>query len=108
MKLKVIERIMLMGALPAENNFVTLKILRKLHMDLGFTEKEIKDFKMTADGNTTRWDATAEPAEGVEIEIGEKAVDIIVEALKKMDEQKKLTAQHLSLCEKFLEKKQEE
>ena len=41
---------------------------------------------------------TKEPADGFEIPIGEKATDLIVDSLKKLDEQQKLTEQHLSVC----------
>ena len=36
-----------------------------------------------------------------DIKIGEKATDILIEALRKLDEDKKLTNQHFSLYEKF-------
>ncbi len=37
-----------------------------------------------------------------EIKIGDKATDIIVESLKKLDDEKKLTETHISLYKKFI------
>jgi len=102
MQFTVIERITLMSVLPEESNFVTLRILRDMKKDLSFTEKEIKDFNVVINKERVTWDQDSEPADGVEISIGEKAMDIIAESLKGLDEQKKLTDQHFSLCEKFL------
>jgi len=105
MKLTIIERIALLGLLPAENNFVTLKIIRKLKEDLSFSEDEIKQFEIKAENDRMFWNVKVENnlmPDGKEIAIGEKASDIIVEALKKLDESKKLAERHVSLYEKFV------
>jgi len=44
----------------------------------------------------------AKGTEEKEISIGEKATDIIVEALKELNKNKKLTANHYSLYVKFV------
>jgi len=100
MKLTVLERFTLLGVLPAEGNFVTLKIVRKLREALAFTEKEIKDLEMMVEGERTKWN----PAKDVprDVEIGEMATDMIVKALKKLDDTNKLTEQHMSVYEKFI------
>jgi len=105
MKLTVLERIILLGVLPAEGNFLTLKIVRKLREALSFTEDEHKTLEITQNGDTIRWKGENEDPAGKEIEIGEKATDLIVESLKQLDEQKKLTEQHFSLYEKFIDNK---
>ena len=94
---------MLMGVLPTESNFVTLKIIRKLMSDLSFTEEEHKVLKFQTVGqNSVSWDNVKEKGP-IEIEIGEKAMDLIIEQLKSMDEKKKLTESHFSLYEKIME-----
>lgn len=106
MELNVKERLMLMNILPKEDNFITLKIVRKLMNDLSFSEEEVKEFKFETktEGNKTFtvWDGEKNNIVK-EIEIGEKAMDIIVNAFKKLDQEKKLTFEHYDIYEKFIE-----
>jgi len=102
MKLDVRERLVLLSVLPQEGSFITLKVVRKLREDLSFNEEEIKQYNFVQGEGTVTWDDNAEQTK--EIEIGEKATDIIVDALKKLDEQKQLKLEHCSLYEKFVEK----
>ena len=104
MKLEVRERLILLSVLPQTGNFVTLKTLRDLQGVLSFTEEEHKlyNFVQDTENGTVVWDDTAEQVK--EVEIGERATDLIVEALKKLDESKQLKLEHYSLYEKFCEK----
>lgn len=99
MKLNVLERLALLSVLPKEGNFATLKIVRKLREDLSFSEEEIKRFGIEdlPDGRMT-WKKEEEK----EIQFGEKAIDIITKALKKLNETEQLTQDHLSVYEKFV------
>jgi len=99
MKLSVFERLMLLSILPREGDFTTLKIIKDLRDSLSFTELEHRKYQFKKDDNSIRWKTDIE--QNKEIKIGEKATDIIVESLKKLNKQKKLTMQHYSLCEKF-------
>ena len=103
MQLTVIERIGLLSILPEHGNFITLKIIRQLREALSFTEDEIKVLEIKQDGNQVVWNPAVNP-EGTNIPVGEKATDVIVDSLKKLNEENKLTAQHLTLYEKFVEK----
>ena len=103
--LSVLERLLCLNLLPAEDNVITLRLVRKMKDKLGFTDEELKllDFKTVpaADGkSSTLWKNTVEPKE---IEIGEKAQDLIVTKLKELNDKGKLTEQHLPLWEKFVE-----
>ena len=100
MKLNVKERLLLLGILPKENNFVTLKIVRKLQENLSFNEDEIKLLEFKTNENQVTWNQSVEQEK--EIEIGEKATDIIADALKELDKNKKLTNDHFDLYEKFV------
>ena len=100
MKLNVLERITALGIMPEVGNFATLKIVQDLRMVLSLTEAEFKEFGVKQKGEQMSW--SPKGAEEREIKIGEKATDILIEALKKLDEDKKLTEQHLSLYEKFV------
>lgn len=101
MFLSVMERLMILQILPKESDFITLKILRSLKDVVGFGEEEHREYKFTAgDGGVVRWDADA--VQEKELLIGEKAHDIVAEALKRLNDQKKLTEAHMSLYEKFM------
>lgn len=102
MKLSVAERFVLLGVLPAEGNFVTLKIVRQLREALSFDEDEAKVLGLKQDGERVTWNPDVEQEK--EIPIGEKATDIVVAAIKKLDDEKKLTDQHYTLYEKFMAK----
>jgi len=100
MELSIKERLMALGALPAEGDYSTLKILNQLRLSLSFSEKEVADWGIESDleDNRTTWTTD----EVVEIPIGEKATDIIVSSLKKLNKEKKLNADMLTLYEKFI------
>lgn len=100
MKLNVPERLILLQVVPKEGSFLTLKIVRDLTSTLAMNDEEFKEFGITQDGDQIKWNLKG--LQEKEVEIGEKATDIIVEALKKLDESKKLEQRHLSLYEKFI------
>ena len=111
MKLNIHERLVALNILPKEGNFVTLKIMRKLRENLSFNEEEIMKNEMIIDkvnGNVSwkNFDNDGKPIlYEKEIEMGEKTSELIVEALKNLDKEKKLSEMHFSLWEKFVENK---
>jgi hypothetical protein len=111
MELTVMERLILLGALPAEGNLTTLRIVRQLREALSFSEEEHAALRFV---NLNEQGKPAQPGEPVarmvwdqkgivakEIELGAKAQALIVETLEGLDKDGKLTADHLSLCDKF-------
>ncbi len=100
MKLSVQERVLILSLLPNEGSYATLKILNQLRLGLSFTEEELKKWKITEVPQEGRinWETDGE----VEIPIGEKATDIIVDALKKRDKADTLPMQAMSVYEKFI------
>jgi hypothetical protein len=104
MILDVLERLVLLSILPKEGDFTTLKIVRKLREDLSFTEEEhaVLKFEDVENGGGVKWNYTAEDSK--EIQIGEKASDVISKVLEKLSSDKKLGEHHLSLYEKFVDK----
>ena len=104
MKLNLFERLMIQQILPQEGNFATLKILNSLKMSLAPSEDEYKEYNIrTVEENGASkiiWDIRG--TEEKEIEIGEKASDIIKNSLLELDKSAKLKPEHLSICEKFL------
>ena len=100
MKLNVMERLTLLQILPKEGNFATLKITRELISNLGLSEADYKEFEINQKDGLITWNEKG--GEDRAIVIGEKATDIIIESLKKLDEEKKLEDRHFSLYEKFV------
>ena len=98
MKLSVLERIQLLGILPKEGDFSTLKIVRGLQNDLGFSEEELKETELVLKDNHYGWKKEVEK----DVQIGDKGTDIIKDSLKKLSEQKKLSIQMMDLYEKFV------
>jgi len=103
-ELAVVERLVLLNILPKEGDFTTLKLVRKLRENLSFDEGEHKTLNFVQDGDQVRWNETADVTR--HIMIGEKQTDIIITALKKLNDEKKLGDQHFSLYEKFVEGKE--
>ncbi len=101
MNLSILDRIVLLGALPKQGNYIELKILTNLGLSLSFTEEELKKWNIVSDPETelTQWNSGAEE---VELPIGEKAMDIIVAALKALDRDKKLKPEMIDTYEKFI------
>jgi hypothetical protein len=100
MKLHVGERIALMKILPKEGNYVTFKILIELKSALSFTEAEHKLYKMIEKNGIISWGSSKEK----DINIGDKASEIICQALKVLDETGKIDANTFGLYEKFVVK----
>ena len=106
MELNVLDRITLLGILPAEGSYLTYKILTNLRTELSFSEAELKDCEIVqrpveVGGKTEDrifWSKSIDK----KIEIGEQAKKIIQEAMKKMDDAGKVSEQNISLYEKFM------
>jgi hypothetical protein len=101
MKLTILERLMLLGILPKESNIISLRIIADLRKELSFSEEEIKDAKIIGSGMNVTWDSTKDPVK--DIEIGPAAFVIISDSLKGLDKTNKLTEQHISVYERFVE-----
>ena len=99
MKLNLNERFAVLQIIPQEGSFSTLKITNDLKMALAPTEAEYKEFEIVPEGEMLKWNLKG--AEEREIKIGEMANDMIVTALKKLDEEKKLTPNQFTIYEKF-------
>ena len=100
MKLNVKQRINLMNILPTETNYATLKIVNDLRSSLSFSEDEFKEFEMRTEGDMIFFNPLKDKE--IDVLIGEKATDIIVEALNKLDKENKINDNNISLYEKFI------
>lgn len=106
-ELTVLERLVLLNILPKEGDFTTIKLMRKLRESLSFDEEELKKIEFIQDGDQTRWNEAATKDMLKPIQIGEKMTDIVHDALKKLNDEKKLTNEHVSLYEKFVVNREE-
>ena len=101
-KLNLYERVVAMSLLPKEGSFVTLKIIRELQMELAPSEEEAKIAGLedlpTGGIKAENWFLVVEK----EIVFGDIAKALIVDALKKLDEEEKLMNDHFTLYEKFI------
>jgi len=100
MVLNIPERIVLFGILPEKENFVTMKIIKDLRSNLLLSEEDIKEGEiiLSEDGQMITWKKMVEK----DVPIGEKATDVVITALKKLDSEKALEERHMPLWEKFI------
>jgi len=100
MILSVYDRLLLLNILPKEGDLTTLKIVRTLRDNLSFSEEEHAALQFKREGNNTLWREDAEIS--IEVQIGEKANDIIVDTLKALNRSKKLHDSQIDLYERFV------
>ena len=101
MQLNVQERLILLRELPQAGDITTIKIVHKLRQDLSFSEEEHELYKIEYKDGMIHWDDTNKEIK--DIDIKSKAYSIIQDTLKKLDDEKKITEEHLPLYEKFMD-----
>ena len=90
---------MIINSLPAETNYVTLKLIRDLKSMLGVTDAEFAEFEIKNTGTEVSWNLKAN--EPKPYSIGSKSQKIIQDALKDLDKAGKLTENHIAVFELF-------
>lgn len=100
MQLRAKSRLFLLNIVPGVGDYTTLGIIQKLKEDLSFTEEEHKALKFTTKDNMTSWDEKADTP--VDILVGEKATDVIKDALRDLDSKKKLLVDFMPLYAHFV------
>ncbi len=98
LKLSIKHRVLLSGILPTEGDFRTMKTIMQLRNDLFLGEDEVKEVSFEQNGSQITW----KKEKDTDISIGDLAKEVIVDALKNLDSQKKITADHVELWEMFL------
>ena len=100
MLLKVSERLGVLSVLPKEGNYANMRVLNDLRMNLSYTEDEQEKWGIDVNRETqmVSWKEDGES----DIPIGEKATGIIVDELRKLDTQNKITNQIMPIYEKFI------
>ena len=100
MNLTVTERLGLLSILPAEGNYATMRVLTELRSELGFSEADLKAANIREENGRTMWNKNGQ--EPKDIAIGEVARNIVVDALKAADDQKRLSDLTVPLYERFV------
>ena len=86
--------------MPVEGVRITdLRIAKELQLRLSFTEEEQARFGFEQNENRLMWNQNEDVP--VDIDIGPRAHVLIVDALKKLDAEKKLTMDHLEIWDLF-------
>ena len=102
MKLSVQDRLLLLNTLGTyAGGITTVRIVSDLMRDLGFDEAEHKALGLKQVDGGVHWDKNGSAPK--DIDVGEKAISIIAEQLKKMDAAETLTMEYLPLYERFVE-----
>ena len=100
MKLSVPERLHLLSVLPMEGNIVNMRVVRVLREQVEFTAEEIELYELKAAGEQVTWNV--EKIVEVDFTLGTQAMVVIVEALKKLDGENRLTPDTAALYDKFV------
>jgi hypothetical protein len=100
MEFSVLERLMVLSLLPKEGNFESLLAGRRLRPLFAFSDEEAAKLKFSNEaGGTIKWMDSVGPKE---IDLTGDDFIFIASRLSLLNEAKKLTEHHLTLCEKFL------
>ena len=104
-RLGILDRFVLAKVLPPEGDISTLRIVRELRQALSFTEAEHKKFSMKIVGEGEarhwEWDNDVDRVNHKGIQVGPLGFTLIHDALKKLNEAKKLTEEHIGLYDMF-------
>ena len=99
--LTVIDRVILLNILPKEGNMVTLLALRSVKEALVFSEAENLALEVKMEDGNLFWNKDAEQSK--DIEINGTMLSMIVDALKKMDAEGKLSETMIDTYQKFID-----
>jgi len=102
LKLTVKERFVALSILPAQGNFVTLKVMRKLREKLTFSEEEMTfySFVMDEEGESVTWDEDVRQER--DIDLTTKEFELLHTELSKLDTKKTLQDDQFTLYEKLI------
>ena len=106
MKLKVADRLVLLGLLPQTGNLLTMRIVSDLRRTLGFSEEETSEFGLEVDptSDQVRWKTAADRPK--DIEIGPVGRRLLAERLLQLDKEERLLEMHLPWDERFVQEKE--
>lgn len=106
MKLAIFERILIHGLIPTEHDYETLKAIEIFKKDLSFNKDEVAKFdietlELANGSHQVKFNLEAAHEYEVDIKMPARVKSVLTEKLVKLNKDKKLTEQLLSLYEKF-------
>ena len=100
MQLNIPERLVLFDVLPEKGSFLTMRAVHEMKMMLGLTPEEVARAEVKdLDGQGVSWKDNIE----ADIPLDVVQFQVCRDELAKLDKAGTLTADHLSLYEKFVE-----
>jgi len=102
-KLSVNERLILMQLLNKEDSIIHVKIMHDFRQKVSFSNEELQELNFQTDEQTgaVRWNFQEKDKS---FEIGKVVRKLIKRNLKELDDEKKITTDHITLWEKFVGK----
>jgi hypothetical protein len=107
MKLTILDRIVMLGLLPVEGNFRTMRIVRELQSNLSFSEEELAEHQIVqVNSGQVKW-ANESNSYEKDILVGAVALELIKQKLIKLNSEEALNKDHLELYEELVVKEDE-
>jgi len=100
--LTVLERLKLQDILPAQGNYINLRLIRELREELGFSKSEQQALNIVQSGDRITWDGEAGEKHIKGVEINGQMMEVIRDRLIHLDATGKLEAGQVSLYEKIV------
>lgn len=101
MVLTVLERLLILDFLEKQGDIVFLRLRNQLIEKVGLSEEDHTKYKIIQEGPKITWDQNV-PQEA-KIELSEVECGMIKNSLVSLNNARKLTPDHISLYEKFVE-----
>lgn len=101
MELGIVDRLRLLAILPEKGSLLTIQIVRTLREELSFSEEEHKEFGIVTTDSRITWNNKAKVKD---IDFGDKAKEIVEQALRDLDSSNALTVPDLALWELFVDR----
>ncbi len=99
-ELSIHDRVMILGLLPREGDFVTLKLARDVREKVDFSQAEMKKVNMKSrsqeEGGGLGWN---EPKKKTKIGFSSAEMELMKAKVSELDKTKKITTEILPVCE---------
>lgn len=99
-ELSIHDRLMILGLLPREGDFVTLKLARDIREKVELSQAEMKKHdvkpRSAEDGGGLQW---IEPKKKTKIDFSSAEMELLKAKVSELDKTKKIRSEILSLCE---------
>ena len=103
MLLTITERLTLATVLPREGDIIQVFLMNELRDGIKLTVDEIEKYKIKPEGGQIRFEDDADIATNrTDISISPRQLAIVEESLRKLNDEKKLTAGHIGIYELFV------